>query len=151
MSGQQLTRSQAPVGAPNASHSSLDEGLLALEKKLIQEDQPELAGQVRLLIEKKADSEKALKLEKELAKAGKHDGAFHIRKRCIEMDEKQAIDVLSGSTAEQPELLKLAKRLSAAKRFGLGRRLLKLARKNLKHSEYPTIYLEIFQKSALYT
>ena len=151
MSGQQLTRSQAPVGAPNASHSSLDEGLLALEKKLIQEDQPELAGQVRLLIEKKADSEKALKLEKELAKAGKHDGAFHIRKRRIEMDEKQAIDVLSGSTAEQPELLKLAKRLSAAKRFGLGRRLLKLARKNLKHSEYPTIYLEIFQKSALYT
>ena len=66
MSGQQLTRSQAPVGAPNASHSSLDEGLLALEKKLIQEDQPELADQVRLLIEKKADSEKALKLEKEL-------------------------------------------------------------------------------------
>ena len=45
MSGQQLTRKQPPVGTPNASRSSLDEGLLALENMLIQEGQPELAGQ----------------------------------------------------------------------------------------------------------
>lgn len=67
------------------------------------------------------------------------------------MDEARAIEILRGATAGRDEMLKLAKRLASAKRVGLARRLLKLARKDLKKSEYPKIYLEIFQKSALFT
>ena len=59
--------------------------------------------------------------------------------------------ILSGTGSTVPDTLKLAKRLASDKRMGLARRLLRIARKGLRRSDFPDIYVEIFQKSALYT
>jgi hypothetical protein len=93
----------------------------------------------------------AIELEKKLARGGNHEEARRVYKHRLEIDEKQALAFLAGTTSSPPELLKLSKRLAGFKRIGLSRRLLKMARKDLKKSEYPADYLEIFQKSALYT
>ncbi len=70
----------------------------------------------------------------------------------VEADEKRAGEVLSSSgTPAADEMLELAKRLARFKRIGLARRILKRTREDLKRDEYPGIYLEIHQKSALYT
>jgi len=70
----------------------------------------------------------------------------------VETDETRAGEVLSSSgTPDADEMLKLAKRLAGAKRIGLARRILKRTREELKKDEHPKIYLEIHQKSALYT
>jgi predicted acylesterase/phospholipase RssA len=71
----------------------------------------------------------------------------------IEADEREAAEILSSSgTPDAEKMLKLAKRLARSKRFGLARRILKRTRKNLKRDEIPPeTFLEIFQKSAVYT
>jgi predicted acylesterase/phospholipase RssA len=63
----------------------------------------------------------------------------------------RAESILSGGASPPNEMLKLGKRLARDKRFGLARRILKRARVEVNRNEYPAIYLEIFQKSALYT
>lgn len=66
--------------------------------------------------------------------------------------EQEALDLLARSgTPPADEMLKLAKRLARQKSIGLARRILKRARVDLKRSHDPAIYLEIFQKSALFT
>jgi predicted acylesterase/phospholipase RssA len=65
----------------------------------------------------------------------------------------EATEILSRRGAPPAgELLKLAKRLDKAKKFGVARRVLKRARAGLKRNDVPDeVYFEIFQKSALYT
>src|SRR5712664_1031509 len=69
----------------------------------------------------------------------------------VEHDEQQALGILRGERSTPPEMLGLAKRLHAQRRTGVARRLLMVARRGLRRDEYRDVYLEIFQKSALYT
>ena len=133
----------------NQSHREPDCGVIVDE--LVKDGQQELANQVRLFVQHKLSAVEMVTLEKKLAKAGKHEAALHVRECRIETDKQRATEILSGDGSGPPELLTLAKRLASAKCIGLARRLLKLARKDLKQSEHPDIYLQIFQKSALYT
>lgn len=68
-----------------------------------------------------------------------------------ERDERQAVGILRGERSTPREMLVLAKRLHAQRRTGIARRLLMVARRGLRRDEYRDVYLEIFQKSALYT
>jgi predicted acylesterase/phospholipase RssA len=99
-----------------------------------------------------SDGNDLRKREKSLAREGQDELARRIRLFRKEADEKKAGEIL-GNRGKPPadEMLKLAKRLAEYKSIGLARRILKRARMELKRSEYPAIYLEIFQKSALYT
>src|SRR5262245_4059986 len=97
------------------------------------------------------EAAKAAHLEKQLADEGHRDLARALHTRRMAMDEEAAYRALSGTAPGPPEMLKLAKRLAGDKRFGLARRILAKTRENLRKTDYPNIYLEIFQKSALYT
>jgi predicted acylesterase/phospholipase RssA len=133
------------------SHTNEEPDWNEVADRFEKKKQPELADQVRLFSQEKLGAVEMVALEKKLARAGEHRAALHVRLYRIEADKRRAIDTLSGNTAAPPDLLKLAKRLASAKSIGLARRLLKLARKDLNRSQFPGIYLEIFQKSALFT
>jgi predicted acylesterase/phospholipase RssA len=64
---------------------------------------------------------------------------------------KEAIAILDGNGSKPDQILKLAKRLAGLKEIGFARRILARACKDLKKSDYPKIYLGLFQKWALYT
>lgn len=144
------------------------EDLQKLERNLLAEGQEELARRIRQLrmetdekraaaiiadknLAEEATPEELQELEKRLAKDRREESASKIRRIRRAADEARAHDILStDKTPARDQMLKLAKRLASYKSFGLARRLLKRARTGLKRSEYPKIYVEIFQKSALY-
>ena len=71
-------------------------------------------------------------------------------------EEKQALveeaeDILRGADRAPAELLKIAKRLKAAKKFPYARKLLARARQSRKLKEDHSLRLEVFQQSALCT
>ena len=91
------------------------------------------------------------RVEKQLAREGDRALARELHGHRMRVDETRAYEILSGTGLTVPETLKLAKRLASDKRIGLARRLLRIAREGLRRSDFPDIYVEIFQKSALYT
>lgn len=92
-----------------------------------------------------------LELKRALVREGERDAARELHAWCLGQDQKQAHAALSSGRVSPSEALLLAKRLARDQEFGLARRLLKLARKGLTKASYPAIYLEVYQKSALYT
>lgn len=92
-----------------------------------------------------------LELKRALVREGERDAARELHAWCLEQDQNQAHAWLSSGSAPPPEALLVAKRLARDQHVGLARRLLKLARKGLTKAKYPTIYLEMYQKSVLYT
>jgi predicted acylesterase/phospholipase RssA len=90
-------------------------------------------------------------LERQVAASGNDALAREVRSLRIAKDKARAIAILSGADSRPDEMLRLAKRLAEYKEVGYARRLLVLVRSNLSMTECPSIYLEIFQKSALYT
>lgn len=97
----------------------------------------------------RVDAATIARLEKALARSGDRDRARTLHAKRLEIDKEQAYGILSGAGGEPAELLALAKRLAGDKWIGVARRLLKRARKGLKRSD--KVYLQVFQKSALYT
>jgi predicted acylesterase/phospholipase RssA len=92
-------------------------------------------------------------LEKRLARAGHRDLARDLHALRLKVDTRRANAILTGtdSGVDPSDLLKLAKRLAGDKSIGLARRLLNKARVGLARTSFAAIYVEIFQKSALYT
>jgi predicted acylesterase/phospholipase RssA len=92
-------------------------------------------------------------LERQLAREDNRELARELHARRLAADTARANAVLSGQDGgvDAAHLLKLAKRLAGDKSIGLARRLLNRARVGLARTGSAKIYVEIFQKSALYT
>ena len=94
-------------------------------------------------------------LAEELKQDGRQDHAAQVRSLADankRADEERAVKILSNEGSSPEEMLKLAKRLAGEyKQFGYARRLLNLARETLSPTRHSKIYLETFQKSAVYT
>ena len=97
------------------------------------------------------DAAAVRKLEPVLVDANERGLAQDVHVEQQKRDGKRANQILSSAGGDPPELLALAKRLAADRELGVARRLLLRARTGLNRTDHPKIYLEIFQKSALYT
>ncbi|HEX6625021.1 MAG TPA: tetratricopeptide repeat-containing protein, partial [Pyrinomonadaceae bacterium] len=91
------------------------------------------------------------KVEQGASREGRGELAREMRRLRIEADGKQAERILGGIAATPAEMLKLAKRLAEYKKFGLARRVLRRARLQSNLTPSADIYVEVYQKSALYT
>jgi predicted acylesterase/phospholipase RssA len=93
-------------------------------------------------------------LAEDLRQEGQEELAQSIRSRADNIkkaDEDKAVRILSREKATPADMLKLAKTLVQYKQFGYARRLLDRARKESHRTNNADIYLELFQKSAVYT
>jgi predicted acylesterase/phospholipase RssA len=128
------------------NQSDLAEGIRARRKESDRRRAEDFVGGVRL------KTHDARALEKSLAKDGHADELVRrVRNERERLDTARAVAILGNAAAQPDEMFELAKSLAEYKQIGYARRVLKRARTEVSRSDYPKLYIKIFQKSALYT